>query len=115
MVSEDETKVEEVASEPVAQTAKNEEVPASSGYYAVFYSKDGTIHLWPGEDQPACLQKLRDMMEEDPRVKAACAATTVIKRDMSHFPDGRIFGKPKSLDVKAQIDKEDAKSAIDQK
>ena len=67
-------------------------------YYAVFYSKDGTIHLWPGKGQGDCMALLRRMMG-DPRCKAKCARTTVIKRDMSHCKGGWVFGSPKSLNV----------------
>ena len=67
-------------------------------YFAVVYSPDGTIHLWPGKSKEACLDKLRHM-KEDLRVCDRMEATTVIKRDMSNFKDGKIFGCPKSLDV----------------
>lgn len=67
-------------------------------YYAVVYCKDGTIHLWPGEDQETCLFKL-ESLKEDPRVSKRMQATTVIKRDLDNFKDGMIFGNPKSLNV----------------
>ena len=67
-------------------------------YFAVVYSPDGTIHLWPGESKEACLNKLRSM-RDSPRVHDRMEATTVIKRDMSNFKDGMIFGCPKSLDM----------------
>lgn len=65
-------------------------------YFAVVYSPDGTIHLWPGENQEQCLNKLKEVYADAPdRVQA----TTVIKRDMDNFKDGMIFGNPKSLNV----------------
>ena len=71
-------------------------------YFAVIYCPNGSIHLEPGETQEACLEKLR-------RVKGVKAdlmkATTVIKRDMSNFKDGMIFGNPKSLDVMQEKEK----------
>lgn len=70
-------------------------------YFAVVYTNDAwgnTIHLWPGDSQEDCLNKLREM-KEDPRILERMEATTVIKRDMSNFKDNKIFGCPKSLDV----------------
>ena len=67
-------------------------------YYAVVYCKDGTIHLWPGDDQEACLCKLKKL-KKNPRVDERMQATTVIKRDLDNFKDGMIFGSPKSLNV----------------
>lgn len=67
-------------------------------YYAVVYCHDGTIHLWPGESQGACLEKLRKLRGND-KVRERMRSTTVIKRDMGNFRDGMIFGSPKSLNV----------------
>ena len=68
-------------------------------YYAVLYAVDGTIHLWPGNSQEECLERLRGILKNEVK-NDYCKATTVIKRDMSNFKDGMIFGNPKSLDVK---------------
>lgn len=68
-------------------------------YYAVFYSIDGTIHLWPGDTQEECLSKLSKMLE-DPKMFDRCESTTVIKRDMDRFNGNYIFGNPKSLNAK---------------
>ena len=70
----------------------------TSKYFAVFYSTDGTIHLWPGDNQEVCLEKLKDMSIEEGIIDRL-KATTVIKRDMSKFKDGMIFGCPKSLNI----------------
>lgn len=67
-------------------------------YFAVIYSKDGTIHLWPGDSQEECLNTLRDI-RDNPIWGDRLASTTVIKRDMSNFKEGLIFGNPKSLNV----------------
>lgn len=81
----------------------------SSTYYAVFYSKDGTIHLWPSEakenQQQDCLDKLKGMIQNDSQIAERCKATTVIKRDMSQFKEGYIFGHSKSLDVAPKEEK----------
>lgn len=68
-------------------------------YFGVFYSKDNTIHLFPGDTQEECLDKLDYLINSDPRVKERCLATTVVKRDMDNFKEGFIFGNPKSLNV----------------
>ncbi len=67
-------------------------------YFAVVYCTDGTIHLEPKDTQKECLEKLKKM-SEDPRVRKRMACTTVIKREMNNFKEGRIFGNPKSLNV----------------
>ena len=69
-------------------------------YFGVTYLTDGTMQLWPGKDQQDCLRKLREVRDSKwgPRLKA----TTVIKRDMTNFKDGLIFGSPKSLNVVAE-------------
>lgn len=72
-----------------------------SKYFGVAYLKDGTIHLTkPHETQEECLNILYELKESEwgDRVES----TTVIKRDMEKFPDGKIFGSPKSLDVMQQ-------------
>ena len=71
---------------------------ADDRYYAVFYSKDGSIHLWPGSTQKECLEVLREVASS-PKWGPRCMRTTVIKRDMSHCKDGFVFGSPKSLNV----------------
>ena len=70
-------------------------------YFAVVYCKPGyknSVHLLPCPSKEACLEKLR-AMRDDPETSKRILATTVIKRDMSNFKDGKIFGCPKSLDV----------------
>lgn len=66
-------------------------------YYGVVYLLDGTIHLWPGDNQKDCLDELIKIRDSEwgPRIKA----TTVIKRNMDNFKDDLIFGNPKSLNV----------------
>lgn len=66
-------------------------------YFAVVYCKDGTSHLWPGDSQEECLDKLMEI--RDSKWGQRMLATTVIKRDMDNFKDGLIFGNPKSLNV----------------
>lgn len=68
-------------------------------YYGVFYSKDKTIHLFPGDTKEECLDRLDYLVNSDPRVAERALATTVIKRDMDNFKEGFIFGNPKSLNV----------------
>lgn len=67
-------------------------------YFAVVYCKDGTMHLWPGKSKEDCLRKLNDM-KDTPKINSRMKATTIIKRDMTNFKDGFIFGNPKSLNV----------------
>ena len=68
-------------------------------YFGVVYCHDGTVHLTkPQDTQQECLDKLKSWIE-DPRCYERVAATTVIKREMDNFKDGRIFGNPKSLDI----------------
>ena len=66
--------------------------PSNSKYFLVLYCHDGTIHLWPGDTKADCLEKLADALE-NPKVSRLFDDATVIKRDMSNFPDGLIFGK----------------------
>ena len=71
-------------------------------HYAVFYSKDGTIHLWPGKTKEECAEKLYAMMK-DKRVHDRCLRTTVIHR----AGDGEfVFGSPESLNVLGRFDKD---------
>ena len=70
-------------------------------YFAVVYCTEkyqSSIHMLPGEDQKDCLEKLKEL-KNDPKFGKRIKATTVIKRDMSNFKDGLIFGCPKSLNV----------------
>lgn len=67
-------------------------------YFAVIYSKNGEIHLWPGDSQNDCLVELR-RVRDSKKWGHVIKSTTVIKRDMSNFKDGLIFGSPKSLNV----------------
>ncbi len=73
-------------------------------YFAVVYCYDGTIHLWPGNTQEECLEKLREM-KDHMDVFERMESTTVIKRDMSNFKDNKIFGCPKSLNVMLESSK----------
>lgn len=61
-------------------------------YYLVIYCNDGTIHLWPAVDKEECLQKLEDMLTYE-KVKKVYKDATIIKRDMSNYKDGYIFGQ----------------------
>lgn len=67
-------------------------------YFAVVYCHDGTMHLWPGESKEDCFRKLKEM-KDNSKICSRMKATTIIKRDMSNFKEGFIFGNPKSLDV----------------
>lgn len=67
-------------------------------YFAVVYCYDNTIHLWPGDSQEECLNKLKELYKNDD-IRERMKATTVIKRDMSNFKEGMIFGNPKSLNI----------------
>lgn len=70
-------------------------------YFGVVYQTPefkNAISLLPRDSKEECLEALREL-RDDPKVHDRIAATTVIKRDMSNFKDGRIFGCPKSLDV----------------
>ena len=71
-------------------------------YYIVIYCKDKTIHLWPGDSKQDCLEKLADMMTNQ-KVMERYENSTIIKRDMSNFKDGLIFGK--RLDVEREAKK----------
>lgn len=70
-------------------------------YYAVFYSTDGTIHLWPNETKEGCEQKLLDILK-DYRVYERCDRTTIIKRELN---GDYVFGSPKSLNIKDKFDR----------
>ena len=79
-------------------------------YYAVFYSKDGTIHLWPNEDKLACEEKLMGLLK-DHRVYERCDRTTIIKRELA---DGQyVFGSPNSLNAKEKFDKQLKKGMVE--
>ena len=70
-------------------------------YFGVIYQTPeykGAICLLPRDSKEACLDALREL-RDDPRTHDRIVATTVIKRDMSNFKNGMIFGCPKSLDV----------------
>lgn len=66
-------------------------------YYGVIYLEDGTIHLWPGDSQKECLEKLKEIRDSKWGERMKC--TTVIRRNMDNFKDDLIFGNPKSLNV----------------
>lgn len=70
-------------------------------YYLVIYCKDKTIHLWPGESKQDCLGKLANMMM-DKKVMGRYETSTIIKRDMSNFKDGLIFGKRPDVEREAK-------------
>ena len=74
---------------------------ADSKYYLVIYCKDKTIHLWPGDSKQDCLEKLADMMT-DQKVMGRYENSTIIKRDMSNFKDGLIFGKRPDVEREAR-------------
>lgn len=64
-------------------------------HYLVIYSKDGTIHLWPGHSREECINKAAEMYNK-PKVRALIKATTIITRNQ---PGEFMFGHPKSLDI----------------
>lgn len=68
-------------------------------YFGVVYLKNGAVYITkPRDTQQECLDKMKSWVEE-PACREEVAATTVIKREMDNFKDGKIFGTPKSLDV----------------
>lgn len=70
-------------------------------YFAVVYctaAYKNSIHLLPCKDKEDALKKLREM-KDDPKVNKRIKATTIIKRDMSNFKDGLLFGCPKVFNV----------------
>ena len=74
-------------------------------YYAVFYSTDGTIHLWPGDSIEACEKKLIHVLQSRKCYKK-CKRTTIISRDKKAVgEDGFVFGCPNSRNVLAKFDK----------
>lgn len=80
---------------------KSLEAGSDSKYYLVVYCKDKTIHLWPGDSKQDCLDKLADMMT-DTKVMSRYEDSTIIKRDMSNFKDGLIFGKRPDVEREAK-------------
>lgn len=70
-------------------------------YYLVIYCKDKTIHLWPGGSKQDCLEKLADMLAAE-SVMERYESSTIIKRDMSNFKDGLIFGKRSDVEREAK-------------
>lgn len=72
-----------------------------SKYYLVIYCKDKTIHLWPGDSKQECLEKLANMLTE-PNIIKRYENSTIIKRDMSNFKDGLIFGKRPDVEREAK-------------
>ena len=68
-------------------------------YFGVVYLKNGATYITkPRDTQQECLDKLRSWLEE-PQFHEEAAGTTVIKREMDNFKDGKLFGSPKSLDI----------------
>lgn len=74
---------------------------ADSKYFLVVYCKDGTIHLWPGDSKQDCLLKLADMLTNE-KIVGRYKDSTVIKRDMSNFKDGLIFGRRPDVEREAK-------------
>lgn len=72
-----------------------------SKYYLVIYCKDKTIHLCPGDSKQDCLEKLAAMLTT-PDVVRRYKNSTIIKRDMSNFKDGLIFGKRSDVEREAK-------------
>ena len=70
-------------------------------YYLVIYCKDKTIHLWPGDSKQGCLEKLANMLAAE-SVMERYESSTIIKRDMSNFKDGLIFGKRSDVEREAK-------------
>ena len=74
-------------------------------YYAVFYSTDGTVHLWPGESVEACEKKLIHVLQCK-KCYLKCKRTTIISRDKKAVGEnGYVFGDPNSKNVLAKFDK----------
>ena len=80
---------------------KTETSEKDSKYYLVIYCKDKTIHLWPGDSKQDCLEKLAGMFVT-PEVVERYENATIIKRDMSNFKDGLIFGKRPDVEREAK-------------
>lgn len=78
-----------------------ENLERNSKYYLVIYCKDKTIHLWPGDSKQECLEKLANMLTE-PNIIKRYENSTIIKRDMSNFKDGLIFGKRPDVEREAK-------------
>lgn len=78
-----------------------ETLERDSKYYLVIYCKDKTIHLWPGDSKQECLEKLANMLTE-PSIIKRYENSTIIKRDMSNFKDGLIFGKRPDVEREAK-------------
>lgn len=72
-----------------------------SKYFLVIYCKDKTIHLWPGDSKQDCLEKLAGMLTK-PEIVSRYEDSTIIKRDMSNFKDGLIFGKRPDVEREAK-------------
>lgn len=80
---------------------KTETTEKDSKYYLVIYCKDKTIHLWPGDSKQDCLEKLAGMFVT-PEVVERYENATIIKRDMTNFKDGLIFGKRPDVEREAK-------------
>lgn len=78
-----------------------ETLEKGSKYYLVIYCKDKTIHLWPGDSKQNCLEKLAGMLKM-PDIIRRYENSTIIKRDMSNFKDGLIFGKRSDVEREAK-------------
>lgn len=87
--------------EKQSSASAEEAAEADSKYYLVVYCKDKTIHLWPGDSKQECLEKLSEMLVSEYVMKRYETAT-IIKRDMSNFKDGLIFGKRPDVEREAK-------------
>ena len=82
-------------------------------YYAVFYSNDGTIHLWPGKSIEECEKKLIHVLQSK-KCYMRCKRTTIISRDKETVgEDGYVFGSPNSRNVLDKFNKMLDKKEID--
>ena len=72
-----------------------------SKYYLVIYCKEKPIQRGPGQSKQDCLEKLAAMLTT-PDVVRRYENSTIIKRDMSNFKDGLIFGKRTDVEREAK-------------
>ena len=82
-------------------------------YYAVFYSIDGTIHLWPGNSVEECEKKLIHVLQSR-KCYLKCKRTTIMSRDAKGVgEDGFVFGCPESRNMLPKFEKMLEKKQID--
>jgi len=67
-------------------------------YFVVLYRKNKVIELKPYDSKEKCLEIL-NKLQNNKELFALVEATTIIKRDMSNFKEGYIFGCPKTYNV----------------